>query len=348
MNARMRCALQILIDGILVATVIWMVVFVFSEQLPPIEVFGIVLLYALSIGAPAHVILGRVFPLTRGGPTLQWTMFVVMLAVIAAGGSLLATVIVAALDLETGMPFATLLARSMTVSVVLALLIGIVQAKLERLRDTLHAAEVKLHAQALENERALKLVSDARLTALEARVHPHFLFNALNTVSSLIPEAPERAERLIEQMAAVLRYSLDVHSGRLVPVEQEIRIVRDYLEIERARFGERLRYTIDVDAGLEDVQVPPFAVQTLVENSVKYAVAPDRQGGEIRVRAWREDGVARLQVADTGCGFSAGDIPAGHGLDLLRSRLALTFGAPEPLRVERSAGWSAVGFEVPV
>ena len=72
-------------------------------------------------------------------------------------------------------------------------------------------------------------------------MHPHFLFNALNTVSSLIPEAPEQAERLVERMAAVLRFSLDAHNGRLVPVEQEMRIVRDYLEIERARFGDRLR-----------------------------------------------------------------------------------------------------------
>ena len=206
---------------------------------------------------------------------------------------------------------------------------------------------MKLHAQAVEHERALKLASEARLAALEARVHPHFLFNTLNTISSLIPESPECAERLIERMAAVLRFSLDAHNGRLVPVEQELKIVRDYLEIERARFGERLRYTLDVDSGLDALLVPPFAVQTLVENSVKFAVAPDRKGGDVRVHAEREGSRVRLEVSDTGPGFSMDDVPAGHGLDNLRGRLSLMFGAPEPLRLDRRDGWTTVSFQVP-
>ena len=347
MSGRMRVALQIVLDSVLVAAVVWIVLYAFSDQPPPLGLFATVLIYALVIAAPAHVILGRVFPLAWGGAAVQWTLFVVMLAAIAAAGSVVGTLIVRGANLETGLAFGTHVMVSMRLAVFLALLIGVVQATLQRLRDRLHDTEMKLHAQALENERALKLASEARLAALEARVHPHFLFNALNTVSSLIPEAPEQAERLVERMAAVLRFSLDAHNGRLVPVEQEMRIVRDYLEIERARFGDRLRYTLDVDSGLDALLVPPFAIQTLVENSVKFAVAPDRKGGEVRVRARCEGSHVRLEVADTGPGFSMDDVPAGHGLDNLRGRLALTFGALEPLRLDRRDGWTTVSFQVP-
>jgi sensor histidine kinase YesM len=348
MSGRLALALRIVLDSVLIASLVWVVLYSFAHQPPPASLLPTVLVYTVVIAVPAHVILGRVFPLRSGGPAVQWTLFVVMLAAIAAAGSFAGTAIVVGVGLEPhGVAFGVLLSLSMRLAVCLALLVGVVEAMLQRLRDRLHATETRLHAQALENERALKLASEARLAALEARVQPHFLFNALNTISSLIPEAPERAERLVERMAAVLRFSLDAHNGRLVPMEQEIRIVGDYLEIERARFGDRLQYTVDVDAGLDEVLVPPFAVQTLVENSVKFAVAPDRKGGEIRVRAWRDAGRVRVEVADTGPGFSADTIPAGHGLDILQDRLALTFGAPETIRVSRAGGWTTVGFEVP-
>jgi LytS/YehU family sensor histidine kinase len=348
MSGWMRGLVQIVIDSVLVASLIWIVLYVFSDQPPPGVLFGTVLMYALVIAAPAHLILGRVFPLGWGGPVVQWTIFVLLLGAIAMAGSLVGTVLVLAFRLETGMGFGTLLSVSMRLAVVLALLFGVVQAMLQRLRDRLHETEAKLHAQALAHERALKLASEARLAALEARVHPHFLFNALNTVSSLIPEAPASAERLIERLASVLRSSLDAHTGRLVPIEQELGIVRDYLEIEQVRFGSRLRYSLTADSGLDGSLVPPFALQTLVENSVKFAVAPDRKGGEVRVHARREADRVRLEVADSGPGFSMHDIPAGHGLDNLRSRLALTFGVAEPLRVDRLDGWTRVGFDVPV
>lgn len=342
----MKVALHVVLDGILVVSLIWIVLYVFSDQPPPVRLFATILIYALSIAAPAHVILARVFPLAWGGPAIQWTLFVVLLAAIAAAGSLVATLIVIGIDLESA-GFGQQLWASLRLAVFLTLLIGVVQAMLQRLRDRLHATEMKLHAQALEHERALKLASEARLAALEASVHPHFLFNALNTVSSLIPEAPERAERLVERIAAVLRSSLDGQNGKLVSVDHEMTIVRDYLEIERARFGDRLRYALDVDSDLHSLLVPPFAVQTLVENSVKFAVAPDRGGGEVRVHAVREGNFVRFEVADTGPGFSMADIPAGHGLDNLSGRLTLTFGAPEPLRVDRRHGWTIVTFQVP-
>src|SRR4029077_17615594 len=113
--------------------------------------------------------------------------------------------------------------ESMKVSVPIALLVGTSQAIFEAQRDRLGKSEVALRTMERENERALKLAAEARLAALEGRLHPHFLFNALNSVSSLIPTAPEHAERLIERMAAVLRCSLDATERGLVSVHDELK-----------------------------------------------------------------------------------------------------------------------------
>ena len=215
MMRALKVALAIVQDTILVTALLWMVLYVFSGQAPSRVLFETVLIYAFSIAAPAHIILCRVFPLQRGSAALQWTAFVLLLTAIAAGGTVLGTMLVLGLHLDVGMDFRGLLSTSLKLAVFLALLVGVVQATFQRLRDRLQLTEVQLQAQAIEHERALKLVSEAKLAALEARVHPHFLFNALNTVSALIPEAPERAERLVEQLSAVLRFSLDAHNGRL-------------------------------------------------------------------------------------------------------------------------------------
>ncbi|RPI64663.1 MAG: hypothetical protein EHM50_00320 [Lysobacterales bacterium] len=215
------------------------------------------------------------------------------------------------------------------------------------LQDRLNSTETKLRTQKSEYEQALKLASEARLAALEARIHPHFLFNALNTVSSLIPTAPAHAEGLIQRLSALLRSSLDAHQQGLVALHREIKIARDYLEIEQARFGSRLRFAIEMNGDLADKQIPPLTVQTLVENCVKHAVAPARNGAEIRVRAVADGDGVRVEVADTGPGFSPADLPAGHGLDTLRKRLTLLFGDEDPLRIARRGGWTTVAFRAP-
>jgi LytS/YehU family sensor histidine kinase len=118
-------------------------------------------------------------------------------------------------------------------------------------------------------------VAQARLESLEARVRPHFLFNALNSIAALIPEDPALAERVMVKLADLLRYSLDSEFRSKVMLEKELKVITDYLEIETTRFGPRLRYLVDVPPELLETQVPPFCLQTLVENSVKYG------GGEI-------------------------------------------------------------------
>src|SRR5690606_27831712 len=152
---------------------------------------------------------------------VQWAMFVVVLAAISICSSVVAGAVVHASGLEPGVSFSAIAAFSVRLALYLALLIGIIHASVLMLRERLDAAKAALRAREIDYERARKLAAEARLAALEARVHPHFFFNALNTVSSLIPTAPERAERLIERISALLRFSLDVHDERGVPLGEE-------------------------------------------------------------------------------------------------------------------------------
>ena len=113
---------------------------------------------------------------------------------------------------------------------------------------------------------------------------------------------------------------------------QELRVVRDYLDIEHVRFGDRLRYRFEVPDDVSQMLVPRLSVQTLVENSVKYAVSPSRDGASIGLTASASDGRLHVAIEDDGPGFDASHLPEGHGLQLLKSRLAMTFGDRASLR----------------
>jgi LytS/YehU family sensor histidine kinase len=202
---------------------------------------------------------------------------------------------------------------------------------------------------ALETMRArlAQSTAEAQLASLESRVQPHFLFNTLNSIAALVHDDPARAEKMTTDLAALLRSSLDQQTTPLVALDDELRIVNTYLEIERVRFGERLRYRMDVDPALGTARVPRLAVQTLVENAIKYAVSPRREGATIVVSAQEHDGRLRLSVADDGPGFDAGAVPDGHGLNLLQARLAALFKSAARLSIESRPGATRVDVDVP-
>jgi Histidine kinase/Histidine kinase-, DNA gyrase B-, and HSP90-like ATPase len=218
----------------------------------------------------------------------------------------------------------------------------------ERMRAKLHVSEMELKTKELERQRALKLATEARLSSLESRVRPHFLFNTINSVSSLIPEDPKRAEKMLTQMANLLRFSLDSGQAGMAPLEREVKIVEDYLEIERARFEERLRYEISVPAELKFAGVPALALQTLAENSVKYAVGARRQGATIRIAATASEGKLTLEVCDDGPGFQTVSLPSGHGLHNLQERLAALFGDSATLEITSTVEGTKVRIEMPL
>jgi two-component sensor histidine kinase len=184
--------------------------------------------------------------------------------------------------------------------------------------------------------------AQARLSSLESRLQPHFLFNTLNSIMALIPDDPAAAERMTERLAALLRYSLDATEQRTVSLAQEVKVATDYLEIEKTRFGERLNYFIDVPEELMRAQVPPFSLQTLVENSVKYG------GSEIRISARFGNSQLVLRVWDSGEGFpSEVNLPNGHGLHNLKERLDALWGGKAAVEFPRETPGTTVQISLP-
>jgi len=240
-------------------------------------------------------------------------------------GCFIGTVLTVLVGLNTAELARKIFPMNLRISLFIALAVGLTMFGYESMRARLRHVEGELRERQVREERARKLAAEAQLSSLESRLHPHFLFNTLNSVSALIQEDPQRAEEMVGRLAALLRCSLDANRKSMVPLEQELKIVRDYLEIEKARFGDRLRYAIHAPSELLRSEVPLLAVQTLVENSVKHAIAPHKEGGAIFVRTNAADGEIEVQVADTGRGFSLEGIPPGHGLDNLIARLSAIY-----------------------
>ncbi|PPC75981.1 sensor histidine kinase [Pokkaliibacter plantistimulans] len=173
-----------------------------------------------------------------------------------------------------------------------------------------------LHSQ-LQASRAL--LAEAELRALEAKVNPHFLFNSLNTVAAVLRRAPQEARQLVLHLAEFLRGNLGRNTVT-VSLVQEFEHIHHYLAIEKARFGDRLRFVEDLDEVLEDEQVPALAIQTLVENALKHGISRAEQGGEVRLTARRQGDHIQVIVED-----SAAQLPQqndGLGLRLVRERFA--------------------------
>ena len=233
------------------------------------------------------------------------------------------------------------------VTLLISLSLGAAISAYHAVKHELVATQLELKKQELERERAQKLATESQLASLESRIHPHFLFNALNSISSLIPDDPKRAERLLGQIAALLRFSLDTPQLGLVPLDRELRITEDYLEIEKARFDGRLRFEIEREGNLTSVAVPPLSIQTLAENAVKYAVGPSRDGASIRIHVGADNGNARIEVTDDGPGFDPSAILAGHGLDTLNRRLEVLYPGHAGLEIHREKAAMRVGFSVP-
>jgi LytS/YehU family sensor histidine kinase len=229
----------------------------------------------------------------------------------------------------------------------LALVFGLGALVHGSLRERVELMEARLREKEAAEERAQKLATEARLRALEARIHPHFLFNTLNSISSLIAVNPARAEQIVGRLATLLRASLDNSDQPLIPLRQELAMVESYVDIEKVRFSGKLNGSVNVPAELQEAKVPPMSVQSLVENAVKYGITPLNGGGEFLIIACAENGNVRIEVRDTGPGFDLSAVPAGHGLDNLVERLDALFGAKARLNVFRRDGYSVVEMVLP-
>jgi hypothetical protein len=305
------------------------------------------LIYANCVGT----LLGLTMPIVArhcfaAGARAKWLILVAAIAVIAVIGTFIANLVLYAVGYIPPGRFWEWAVGSLSSAITISLVIGGAVTAYETVRHRLADATVALRTKERDEAEARRLAAEAQLASLESRVQPHFLFNTLNSIASLIHEDPGGAEKMTTELASLLRSTLDSQSP-LVPLDEELRIVRNYLEIERVRFGDRLRYDIQLDPRAGDTRIPRLAVQTLVENSVKFAVSPRRQGATIAVRALRISGRTHVEVDDDGPGFDAASVREGHGLSLIRARLAMTFGDQAQLHIDSRPGQTRVWFDVP-
>ena len=210
------------------------------------------------------------------------------------------------------------------------------------------AAQIVEQVEQFRESEMRRLVAQAELRALQSQIHPHFLFNALNTLYGIIPREAKGARDTVLNLADIFRYFLETEKSFL-PLEEELRIVRAYLEVERLRLGGKLRVEIDVTAEALSAPIPILSIQPLVENAVKHGIAPKPDGGVVRLRASIEAGALQILVSDTGAGFAVQQSDgAGVGLENVSRRLQLCYGAAAKLAIQTSRDGSSVSFAIPL
>jgi two-component system, LytTR family, sensor histidine kinase AlgZ len=343
---------RILLGNVLASIV---VVFAFSDatmSTPLVEllrVFGISFLFSCCIAALLGFTMPHVGPWIwcRIGFPFNWIASSIVMAVLGVVGSVAAIAALTAVGLVKPTLFRDWLASSFRITIVMTLTIGLFIMAYEMMRKRLDDATLALRTKERDESEARRLAAEAQLASIESRVQPHFLFNTLNSIAALVHDDPAGAERMTGQLASLLRSALDSTAQPLVPLDEELRVVRAYLDIERVRFGDRLHYLVDLGEGAASAIVPRMALQTLVENSVKYAVSSRREGGSIRVRAKAAAGRIMIAVEDDGPGFDPATRPEGHGLALLGGRLAMLFGDRASMHVESRPGYSGVTIDLP-
>jgi signal transduction histidine kinase len=204
--------------------------------------------------------------------------------------------------------------------------------------DSLRVAEERL-AHSLREQDMLRLATEAELRSLRAQLNPHFLFNALTTVGYLIQQAPPRALDTLLRLTTVLRSVLRQSTREFSTLGEEIELVCAYLDIERARYEERLDVDIDVPPSAHGIALPPLLLQPLVENAVKHGIAPQLRGGLVRISASVTQGLLHVIVEDSGTGFEKDTRSrTGVGLRNVEDRLRAQYGDAARLDIRSAPG----------
>lgn len=303
-SGRLRATLLLILASTLVPSVIilWL-----DGRPKPLKEFFITpfisLVYSSCIGGLLSIGLNlSLRGFLNKSPLVKFLYLTVLIAAATLIGFFLGSSILLGFNALIGFSYFGVDWGTWRISLFMGSLFGIIMFAVDSLKFKLEKTELELRTKQLSEAKAKNLATEAQLSSLESRVRPHFLFNTLNSISALIREEPEKAERTVERLAALLRFSLDAANQKTVALREEIRVVRDYLEIEKTRFGERLKFSFDIEDAAENFKIPPFALQTLVENSIKHYISKNRAGGEIRVSARIDNNFLQLEVWDDGAG----------------------------------------------
>jgi two-component system, LytTR family, sensor kinase len=194
-------------------------------------------------------------------------------------------------------------------------------------------------------------LNEARLAALSSQINPHFLFNTLNSVASLIRQDPDQARQVVYKLSKILRRLLRSQEN-LVPLREELSFIDDYLAIEMVRFGDKLRFEKDVEPACLDMLVPSMLLQPLVENSIRHGLASKVSGGTVRVRGVRAHGKLQIYVEDDGVGIPESKLArlfeSGIGVNNVNERLKVLYGDNYKMWIDsRSSEGTSTGVEIP-
>ncbi len=212
----------------------------------------------------------------------------------------------------------------------------------------------RLRWSELQRERMERLSTQAQLRSLRLQIDPHFLFNALNAISSEVEADPVSARNMIEHLGNLLRLTLDTNDRQLVPLFEELSFLDHYLAIQRIRFGDRLRFEQVIDEDVRHVLVPSMTIQPLVENSIRHGLSQRARGGLVRVVARRSDEQhVRITVEDDGVGLPADWAPGkspGLGLSITAQRLAALYPRQDSVFDvrRRAGGGTEVELRIPI
>lgn len=201
-----------------------------------------------------------------------------------------------------------------------------------------------------KSELALKN-KEMQIALLKSQINPHFLFNTLNSISTLIHSSKDQARKVITQLSDIFRYALDSHTGKMVKLMDEIDFIENYILIQQVRFGDRLKFEKHIDASCLELSIPPMILQPLVENSVKYGIGPKEDGGTIDLIIKKLTGQVFFEVRDDGLGIYAKKVMDGSvggvGMKNTDLRLKSYYGPAAGLQVRASEYGYSVCFSIP-
>ena len=280
------------------------------------------LLFGTVVGITVFVCSVALYPVLRNlSPWVRWGLLGVgLLAGSAAGTAVVLWRFLFFVLSDTRQALAVF-----TLNAVLALLVGGLAHAYEGMRWRLADSLREVEEVRLVEAQLKELAARTELSALQARINPHFFFNTLNTISALLAEDPAKADEVVQTLAGLFRYTFKAAHADAVTLGEELEFVEGYLAVEKARFGDRLKVAWSVDPDARAARVPGLVLQPLVENAVGHGIAPAPGGGTVRISGRVLGGRVVVEVEDDGVGLAAEGISLireDHGLGNVRKRVA--------------------------
>jgi LytS/YehU family sensor histidine kinase len=178
----------------------------------------------------------------------------------------------------------------------------------------------------IQNLRLEANTKEVELNKLKSQLNPHFMFNSMNSIRALVDEDPKKAKVAITQLSNILRNTLMMHKNKYITLEEELALVKDYLELEHIRFEERLNFNFSIDPNTLSLNVPPMMIQTLVENGIKHGIGKYPEGGHISINALKTETGFEIEIINTGQLMLQTKSDSGVGVENTTNRLELLFG----------------------